>query len=118
MGCLSRVYFVIVVLAKAEAQMDDGERVYLTGRIWKLEQSNRRWKRATLILAAPLVLLLIVAPATSFLLGMRHIRQTTRSAQMEIEALAAAKAARQRAKQAAEMPHGPEGKEREAGPQN
>ncbi|HLJ95238.1 MAG TPA: hypothetical protein VKU02_18820 [Gemmataceae bacterium] len=114
---------MILVLAKAEAQMEDGERIYLTGQIWKLEQSNRRWKRATFVLAVPLALLLIVAPATSFLLGMLHIRQTSKAAQMEMEARAAAEAARQRAngqqaKQAAEMPHGAADKNREADPQN
>jgi cytochrome c-type biogenesis protein CcmH/NrfG len=94
MVCLTRVYFVILLLAKKERQMDEREQEYLKHQIRELRRSNHRWKIATFALAAAFVIFLIVGGGSSVLFGVRL--------QME-RALAAEQAARLQAEQAAQQ---------------
>jgi uncharacterized protein HemX len=100
MVCLTRVYFVILLLAKKEAQMDELEQDYLKHQIRQLERSNRRWKFATFALAVPLAIILILGVGSSFLFfGVLQLRQQTAAQR----ALAAEQAARLQAKRAAQQ---------------
>ena len=100
MVCLTRVYFVILLLAKKELQMDEREQEYLKHQIRQLERNNRRWKFATFALAVPLAILLILGVASSFLFfGVLQVRQQTAVQR----AVAAEQAARRQAEQAAQQ---------------
>jgi hypothetical protein len=79
--------------------MDEQERDYLRQRIRQLEQSNRRWKIATITLAAALAIFLMVGAASSFLFGIGRLQQTRMMAEME-RARAAEAEARLQVKQA------------------
>ena len=52
--------------------MDEPERNYLSQQIQELERSKRRWKLATIILAATLLINLIVGGASSLVMLQQH----------------------------------------------
>jgi len=100
MVCLTRVYFVILLLAKKEAQMDEREQDYLKHQIRELERSNHRWKFATFALAAAFAIFLIVGGGSSLLFGLRLVQELRVDA---MRAVAAEQAARLQAEQAAQQ---------------
>jgi hypothetical protein len=63
--------------------MDEQERDYLRQQIRQLEQSKRRWKLATITLAAALAIFLLVGAASSFLFGIGRLQQARLMAEME-----------------------------------
>jgi hypothetical protein len=72
--------------------MDEQERDYLRQQIGELERSKRRWKLATITLAAALAIFLIVSGLSSFLFGMRHLRQDRLVMELEMARAAEAEA--------------------------
>jgi hypothetical protein len=63
--------------------MDEQERDYLRQQIRQFEQSKRRWKLATITLAAALAIFLVVGAASSFLFGIGRLQQARMMAEME-----------------------------------
>jgi hypothetical protein len=53
---------------KEAAQMDEQEREYLLQQVRQVEQSNRRWKLATITLVAALAIFLIVGGLSSMVM--------------------------------------------------
>ena len=82
--------------------MDERERDYLRQQIGQLQRSNRRWKLATLSLAAALAIFLIGGALSSLfygVLGVQRLREESMMLQVE-QARAMEAAARQQAEQA------------------
>jgi hypothetical protein len=125
MGCPSRVYFVIVLLAKKEAPMDERERDYLKQQIHELERSKRRWRLATFTLAAALAIVLIVGGMSS-LPVLQLVREREAMVEMERARYEAEAARRQAVQNAAlaerlgamEKNAKPKAEKKEIGPRN
>jgi hypothetical protein len=81
--------------------MDEPERNYLRQQIQQLERSKGRWKLATIILAAILLINLIVGGASSLFLLQRQTIMMRLALDAERAARQQAEAARQQAEEAA-----------------